>query len=969
MSERTSLLIVPHTHWDREWYQTFEQFRYRLVETIDILLDALEADPQFTHFMLDGQTIVLDDYLEVRPENRERLLALCRAGRIQIGPWYLQPDEFLVGGESIIRNLEIGVRMARPYGGAMPVGYVPDTFGHIGQLPQILRGFGLDNAVMWRGVPPEITRGAFNWQAPDGSQVMVLWLYDDFGYSNAAVLPLDPRAFAARVQEIARRMKTRAVISTHLLMNGSDHLQPQVGLPEVMERANALLEKDNMHASIGTLAEYLELLRPTRPELERYQGELRSSYGAHMLPGVLSTRMWLKQRNAAAEAELVRWAEPASTWAWLLGGRYEHMLLDLAWKTLLHNHPHDSICGCGIDEVHADMMPRFGRSQRTANEVAIHALREISRHVDTQGHPHTDPIIVFNPSSAAQRGVVEAEVQPRFMPYEIVDEHGNLVPIQPLTSHGDVLLDQEVDKQLVLAGLSMVQEGRAMGFTLIGGHITENERPGVPRLDIVVAQSGEPDPHMFERTKASVAQLVAREDVTSLHVVAREAQRTRLLMLPPEVPGLGGRTFFLRPSAGNSPDTQDPTIVLHITERLIENAYLRVAVDQQSGEMTLTDKAAGNVYSGLNRVEDTGDIGDLYTFCPPDHDVRVTHPARPPHIEIVERGPVRATIRVERVYQLPVAATPDRKARESVLADYVITSDISLAAGARRVELRTTVENTARDHRLRVLFPVPFAATDSEAEGVFEVTRRPARQPEPTGTIPPWEAWMEAPVNTHPQKRFVDVSDGRQGLALLNRGLPEYEVRPESDGGSAIALTLLRCTGWISHDDLRTRRGPAGPHLATPEAQGLGTHTFEYALAPHVGTWSDNHAFVLREADAYEAGLRAMVTELHPGTIGPTWSFMRVEPAGVQVSAIKRSDDGTGVILRLCNMLREDADVSVECGRSVAEARLANLNEELASDDQQNLARILSTSVHTRLRKGEIQTLKIIFADGGIAGR
>src|SRR5215831_5154534 len=205
-SEALDLVVVPHTHWDREWYLTFQQFRMKLVDTVDAVLETLESDPAFSFFMLDGQTIVLEDYLEIRPENAGRLETLARQGRVLVGPWYLQPDEFLVGGESLIRNLQVGFRMGEAYGGVMPIGYVPDTFGHIAQLPQILRGFGLDNAVFWRGVPPEITTAPFRWAAPDGSEVLTLWLNDEFGYSNAAMLPLNDEALVERLSLIAQRL-------------------------------------------------------------------------------------------------------------------------------------------------------------------------------------------------------------------------------------------------------------------------------------------------------------------------------------------------------------------------------------------------------------------------------------------------------------------------------------------------------------------------------------------------------------------------------------------------------------------------------------------------------------------------------------------------------------------------------------------------------------------------------------------
>ncbi len=168
MAEQLNIILVPHTHWDREWYLTFQQFRARLVHTIDKLLDILDRDSNFTYFMLDGQTIVLDDYLEVQPEQEERLKKYARAGRINVGPWFIQPDEFLVSGESLIRNLQVGLQRATEFGEPMRIGYVPDCFGHIAQLPQILQGFGIDNAVFWRGVGAEARKSEFLWAAPDG---------------------------------------------------------------------------------------------------------------------------------------------------------------------------------------------------------------------------------------------------------------------------------------------------------------------------------------------------------------------------------------------------------------------------------------------------------------------------------------------------------------------------------------------------------------------------------------------------------------------------------------------------------------------------------------------------------------------------------------------------------------------------------------------------------------------------------
>jgi len=236
------VFLVSHTHWDREWYLPFELFRWRLVETIDLLLDLMEGNPRYSHFMLDGQTVVLEDYLEVRPENRGRLERLVQAGRLHIGPWYVLADEFLVSGESLIRNLLMGRRVAGAFGGVMPVGYTPDSFGHIAQLPQILRGFGIQSCVFWRGLEDWGRRmpTEFRWQAPDGSQVLTVHLAT--GYGPAASLPQDADAALARLLLPVALLAPKATGRALLLLNGSDHLPPQPHLPSLLEKLNRRLQ-------------------------------------------------------------------------------------------------------------------------------------------------------------------------------------------------------------------------------------------------------------------------------------------------------------------------------------------------------------------------------------------------------------------------------------------------------------------------------------------------------------------------------------------------------------------------------------------------------------------------------------------------------------------------------------------------------------------------------------------------------
>ena len=167
-STAPGIVFVPHTHWDREWYQPFESFRARLVRMFDSLIDLFERDPEFKHFVMDGQTVPLDDYLEIRPDRRETIEKLIRDGRLAAGPNYMLPDEFLIGGEAWVRNLMFGIRSARAYGKVMDIGYSPDAFGHIAHLPAILRGFGIESVLIWRGVGRAVSTRSFVRVLPRG---------------------------------------------------------------------------------------------------------------------------------------------------------------------------------------------------------------------------------------------------------------------------------------------------------------------------------------------------------------------------------------------------------------------------------------------------------------------------------------------------------------------------------------------------------------------------------------------------------------------------------------------------------------------------------------------------------------------------------------------------------------------------------------------------------------------------------
>ena len=297
MPEKT-LHVISHTHWDREWYNTFQQFRMKLVDLIDHLLEILEKDPNFKYFNLDGQTIVLEDYLQIRPEKRKILEEHIREGRILVGPWYQLNDEYLVSGESTIRSLLIGTRIAKEFGAVMKVGYLPDQFGNISQMPQIFAGFGIDNAIFGRGLQLCNDRKMeFWWESPDGTKVLTSLMA--YWYNNAMRFPADTDAALAFTQEIKERMEKVSAVDALLLMNGVDHMEAQPNLSGILERVNEKLEGAKLVHS--TLPQYMDdvkrYVEANSTALDTIKGELREDRGASVLAGTLSSRMYIKQAN------------------------------------------------------------------------------------------------------------------------------------------------------------------------------------------------------------------------------------------------------------------------------------------------------------------------------------------------------------------------------------------------------------------------------------------------------------------------------------------------------------------------------------------------------------------------------------------------------------------------------------------------------------------------------------------------
>jgi hypothetical protein len=775
------IAIVPHTHWDREWYKSYQEFRLALVELIDTLIPLLERDAGYPHFMLDGQMAVVDDYLEVRPEAEERLRALAAAGRVSMGPWYILMDEFLASGETIVRNLQMGLARGAAFGGVMDVGYLPDMFGHIAQMPQILTLAGFHDTVVWRGVPSQVTSNAFIWESPDGSAVRAEYL--PVGYGNGAALPDDAKALVRRTQDHLEEVGD-LVTGDLLCMNGSDHLMPQPSLGRVVAEANDL--QDELHFDVTSLARYLA--GTSTDGLVRVQGELRSGYRANMLMGVTSNRVDVKREGARAERELERRAEPLAA-LFQAPDAYPSRLLDLAWKEMVRNSAHDSICACSVDDVVDAVLHRYAEARTIGAGLADRAVKNFARSLS-----HAGPT-VLNPVSRARPGVVELVVPADGPPpanVQVLSERTGLP--------GSMVLDADTVRTV----LGMLQGPRISDDAWVHDIKIEETEEGID-VTVSVGTEEKPNVPIAEAKQDVFTRLGARPDAV-VRVAMDQPSTRRIVARTDEVPGYGWTAFEAAELERRvEVREEDSTITLG-------NGLVEVAIDRANGTFSLDG------VSGYGRLVDGGDYGDSYNYSPPRQDSFVDAP-RDVVIRVDERGPVRARARITATYAWPDHVEAHSQARVGEqLVD--VETDVELRADESTVRVSTTFVNPSGDHRVRVHFPLVEPAAESHAESPFTVVTR--------GLTAEGRA-DEYGLPTAPANRFV--SAGR--LTVVHEGVCEYELIDIEDGAAhTIALTVLRSTGMLSRLGMAYRPFPAGPMTPVEGLQMRGKRiTLRYALA------------------------------------------------------------------------------------------------------------------------------------------
>lgn len=882
--------LIINTHWDREYRWSFSETQFRLAEAVDDLIDIMQKDPDFTYFHTDSQVSMLDDYLDIRPERTEDLKKLVAEGRILTGPWYTLPAEFLVSGEALTRNLLMGHTIARKLGKVMKAGYNIFSWGQVSQLPQLYHQFGMDSIVFYRGIDQsKLNSLEFRWKASDGTEVLGLtfgalhrlnfWRYvylpyilgDDNAEKGDQKIARDNLGDAylthlcddqidvinhslhnqtcARdldgalkgMKELLATVTDKSSVEDLLFLQGFDQENPDPIVSELVARINENIDYGTV--KVSSLEDYLETLetklreRGIFPNLPVLSGEMLEvervgdAFGP-LYNGVFSARMPIKLKNSRCQSLLSGRAEPSAVWAMSAGASYPTVSMNRAWKTLLQNQQHDGIGGCHVDRVTATMNERYEQVSDLGETIVKTSLDAITGKIDLSNLGDREiGVVLYNFGSVPYKGVVNFLV--------------------------DIPRDWNV---------------RYSGNSRRDFYLKAVDAAGNP-LDCQVLKLE--DDTVYGYLKFG-------------NVIGFEATRCHLAVWVENIPANGYTTVRVSPYVLKQAE-RNP-----IANRVnhLENRFLSVQI-MPNGTLEVEDKTTGKTYSNIHYFEDCSDKGGPLRFDPTHDKGLQTTLTQHPDVQLLHNGELEATYRITYHWELPECVEADlhihvphgsewvdigglhRSARKAAVA---ITTDVTLHRDSRKLQFKTTVNNSVRDHRLRVVFPTGMAdAAVSLADAPYDVISRPIAVPDSTG-------WYEEAARTWPTTSFVSVAAGEAQMSIYHVGLSEYEVT--DDDTRSIALTLLRC--------FSTAGNPTETYRYQELAECLGEHHFYYALDLEPA----KNAQLQHRAFAVNTRPHAVQTTRHSGVWPQEKSFFTVSDPDFVVTALKKAEDGNEIILR-----------------------------------------------------------------------
>ena len=873
--------VVPHSHWDREWYFTTSRSKVYLMKDLKDVLDTLESNPDFKYFMVDAQGSLLDDYIKWMPQDKDRITKLVKEKKLVIGPWYTQTDQLVISGESIVRNMYYGMKRCETFGGYMNVGYVPDSFGQSGNMPQIYKEFGIDDTLFWRGVSDDMVNHTdYNWRGDDGSVVFTTQI--PFGYYIGGNIPEDPKQSEEFWQkECFEKAGGRSATKHIYFPNGFDQAPIRTNLPEIIKERN---EKDPENEYvISCIEDYIKDVKSENPELEEVSGELVIAKHMRIHKSIFSSRSDLKVMNTQIQNYVTNVMEPLLTLSYNLGNDYPHEAVGEIWKLLFENAAHDSIGSCISDTANEDVYVRY----KQARDIAVNLVELHSRLIATS--VKNDAEMTFTLINTLPQKRNDTVVVKTYIPggnFAILDEKGNKVDYTVIESRDltDYVLSQTIklDPSRKFYVPSQVLEATIA--------IKTSDVPAFGYVQYTLDTKGNSAKNLEKKnTLENEFYAINVEEDGSLTITDKENNVTYKNQGVLVENGDDGDSF------NYSPPRKDLEVFSNKSECSVE-------------------------VSG----------SDIY-----DQAVIKFNMVVPKDLEERAEGKVSVNLPIT----MTVALRKDSKVidfnvhvdnkglshRLCVLFDSQIVSSFNYAD-----EQFGSIKHPNYYEKEMKLYMASAENKTEKKTGVQELANWANDQ----------STWQEPPISIEPTQSYVSLTDGKQGIAVIPQGVREYEVLDDH----MIRLTLFRTYGFMGKENLIYRPGRASGEriIETPAAQLLKEMDFAFGFTTYA---SDiNEANVDTLAKTYNTNIevytyaeflngRLIFSQREiEGTKESRYSLFETENKLV-VSAIKKAEDNDGYIIRLFNgKNHENISDTIKFNFDVKEAYYTNLREEKTED-------------------------------------
>jgi len=894
--------VISNTHWDREHRHSFQYTRLMLVKLLDDLIDIMEKDPEYKYFTLDGQSVMIHDYLEVKPHMRARLEKLIKDGRILIGPWYSLVDCYSVNPESIIRNLLYGDKVCREFGEPMKVGYSIFSFGQIAQLPQIYNGFGINDIMFYKGANEKaFPKSEFLWIAPDGSKAIASRLGKEkrwnFYFAFAIPVILGGNAFKPgwtssflndnRLVHMidneyknlyADEMQTKRGINTDKIdsavteliddtkdsisenvkvgFDGTDFIAPVKEIPQALKKANEI--QDRMEFIHSNPVEYFKEFRESiaNKEMQEYTGEMRFGPVDVLHSETMGNNIEIKISDARIENQLIAYAEAMSSIAFMLNGKYPKDELDTAWRYLFQAHAHDSIHGSGDPQIKLDNINRFQQINEMSKYLIKNAVQTIATHIDLSKYENDDILImVLNPTIYRRSEVINLHLD---------------IPREELIK--DLWLE-EMDGSRV---------------------------------------------EMYSYGKKDVNMAMMNEAMRPKTVMC---ERADVDVFVKDIPAYGYKLLKLKRQKGSVNDYPAPFPPgvfpynpIGKSGNVLDNGLIRAEI-KSDGTIDVFDYETEKKYTKLHYFEDTGCNGDFWVHREPVSNQVVSSIGMNTNISLVRNSALCATYRVKIDMVVPKSLSQDKKSRSNETVINTIEYEVSLSKNDKKLTFKTKLINNAIGHMLTLNIPTSIHCEDVLSDGSFETRKRPIN------AFTNNNGKMGPELSRFAIQNFVDASDNKCGLTLMTKGLKEIGAYKEFDG-ALYKLTLLRSVSgtFPVHNDCFVS-------FDNENSDSIGEINYEYALYFH-----NENANLLEETKKYVTSmLSAEIGNGNGGTLPEVHSFIE---SNTTIAAIKLAENKNGLIVRLNNPTEKAEIAKIKLFKSIKTAYLCNMLEEKEADVQ-----------------------------------